>query len=403
MSALALTLGFGVAAHAASAPCANVEGAGSPEWSAECERAIAAENDARRRAALQFARAFVAVEHYNYNDALTDLDAAITADPDNPLYLHERAYVFGELSQYAAAIADLDRQIELQPKEPAAYRERAYARHYSGNLQGAYEDRAREAELQPADVDALLARAEAAMWLGRFDDARADGKRAAALAKSAGNDEGRKDATQFLEELARWQKTSPGDKAGSNCKTPNGVIPSDLIGDCTRAFFNAKDGAARAEALTTRSIGWRTIENKEGAVIEDLRVAVAFDPTNAARYTNLGYAYLSSSHSWAASREFDRALAIQRDWLALAGRAAARSNLKDPEGALADALASMDLKPNEPATWVLANLAFDRGDQENARQLYLTIYRMGSRDDRLIGRLKELGVADPAQALKDGT
>jgi tetratricopeptide (TPR) repeat protein len=405
LSILAMTLGFGIAAHAASAaPCG--EGAGSEEWRAVCDRAIEQETDPKRRAALRFGRAYVAVEQYNYNEALTDLNAAITADPDNPLYLHERAYVYGELSEYVAAIADLDRQIELQPKEPTAYRERAYARHFSGNLQGAYEDRARELELLPDSIEAILNRAEAAAWLGRFDDARTDAKRANARAIAAGDTDGIKKAEEYLESLARQEETSPGKDPGKRCDVSKGLDssgPRTLIGDCTRAFLDAKDGAAKAEALTSRSLAWKILASSQGHSTEDLRIAVAFDPKDPNRYTNLGFAYLSTSHSWAAKREFERALAIERTWLALAGRAAARANLNDPEGALADALASMEIKPNEAATWVLANHAFDCGEKDNARKLYLIIYSMGSRDERLIDRLKELGVTDPAQAVKDET
>jgi tetratricopeptide (TPR) repeat protein len=133
---------------------------------------------------------------------------------------------------------------------------------------------------------------------------------------------------------------------------------------------------------------------------EDMALARAFDPENARRYINLGYSYLQSNHSWAANREFERALAIERHPYALAGRAAARLNLGNKDGAMADAQASNELEPNEAATWVLADLAYERGNRDEARELYLLIYERGSRADHLVERLHELGVADPDAATR---
>ena len=74
-----------------------------------------------------------------------------------------------------------------------------------------------------------------------------------------------------------------------------------------------------------------------------------------------------------------------------------RLHIDDTAGAEADALASMKLKLNEAAAWVLGDIAYERGEKEKARGMYLAVYQMGSRDDRLIARLKELGVSDPAK------
>lgn len=402
ISLTAILLGFGIDARAATLePCAINGDVKSDAWRTQCDEAVAREADATKRAALLFGRAYGAIELYRYDDALTDLNAALSADPDNPRYLHERAYVYGELSEFPAAIADLDRQISLQPNEPTAFRERAYARRYVADLKGAYEDRARELELEPESASSLFARGQAAMWLGRFDDATADAMKAQKLAKSAGDERGSSEAAELLTRLGHWRDVSRGANPGSHCKMESLTKdkPSTRIGDCTRAFFEATTGSAKADALTTRHTAWLVLANSPDDSEEDLRIAVAFDPGNAERHINLGYSYLSNRHSWAARREFDRALAIDEHWLAFAGRGAARLNLNEIEGAIADARASMDLHPNEAAARLIGDIAFTKGDREGARSSYLIVYRLGSRDNGLIERLKELGVPDPAQAM----
>src|SRR5204863_7488234 len=163
----------------------------------------------------------------------------------------------------------------------------------------------------------------------------------------------------LLSHIALWRDTTRGADATKVCSEDLESDKSDrpkLIGDCSRAFLEAKTGVAKADALTSRSTAWLVAEDSQNESTGDLRLAQAFDPANAARYINLGYSYLTSSHSWAAKREFDRALALDKHWLALAGRAAARLNLGDKEGALADARASNELHPNnEAAAGVLAD------------------------------------------------
>ena len=136
--------------------------------------------------------------------------------------------------------------------------------------------------------------------------------------------------------------------------------------------------------------------------IVDTRIAAGLDPSPL-RFINLGYAYMSVEHSRAAIQEFNRVLDKGDNWMALAGRARARLNIDDAAGAEADALASMKLELNVAAAWVLGDLAFNRGEMEKARGMYLAVYRMGERDDDLIARLKKLGVSDPANGAQDAS
>lgn len=388
---------------AGPAPCDIPKDINTPEWTARCNKAIEREHDLKKRAVLHFGRAYAAIEKYRYDDALIDLDAAVTEDPDCTRCRHERAYLNGELGSYAQAIEDIEREIALSPDNADAYSERAYARKFSGDLAGAYRDRSRIVDLQPDSADALLARAEAAKWVGQFDVTRADAEQARTLAQKQGNTEAEATAKQALEELALWTTTSPGADPASRCVMRNLKTgdPTTLIGDCTQAFLDAPDGATKADALTTRSTAWTVLATSPDNAVVDSRVAAGLDPKNPERYINVGYGFLTSKHSWAANREFERALAIDRHWLALAGRAQARMNLEDPKGAKADALESMKMHPNEAAGWLLADLALAEGNRDVAKKLYLVVYQLGSRDDRLIEQLKQLGVDDPDKAVTD--
>ncbi|HEV7609674.1 MAG TPA: hypothetical protein VGO61_20230 [Steroidobacteraceae bacterium] len=375
----------------------------APEWLASCEAAIAGETDARKRAPLLFGRAYGAVERFRYDDALADLNTALATDPENTDYLRERAYVHGELSNFAQAIADLDLFIKQHPEEPSGYRERSFARHYYGDLKGSYDDRARVLELTPDSLQSLIARAEAALWLGRLDEATADATSAQSRAKTFNEAAAQSSASDLLSRINRWRDATHGSRAAQRCSKAAAIHKagsSKLIGDCSRAFFEASTGKDKADALSTRSIAWLVVANSETSATEDMKMALAFDPANVERHINLGYSYLSSSHSWAANREFERALAIEKHWLALAGRAAARVNLGDTDGALADALESQQLHPNEAAGSVLADIAYDKGERDRARVLYLEVYRLGSRSDQLLQRLSELGVPDPDKAIR---
>jgi len=393
---------LGAAAHADDTEACDLhQDFTQPQWRLACDTAIAQEADPGKRAAFLQARAYVAVEQYRYEDALGDLNGALAAYPDCADCLHERAYLNSELGEFAAAIVDLDHEIRLQPERAAAYRERAFARAFNGDLAGAYQDRVRSQELE-SSTSALQARGDAALWLGRFDDAAADFAQAEKLARDAGDEQARAHAAASREEVALWRASATDKKAAGRCVmrelTGDGRTAKRFIGDCTQAFLLAKDGAAKAEALTTRATFWAVFDGDWDRATLDSRVAVGLDPGNANLHVNLGFNYLQTSHSWAARREFDRAIALQRSCLALAGRAQARANLDDPDGAFADARASFEMEANPLALWVLGDLVYEKGDKDGARKFYLGAYKAGSRDDRLIARLKELGVDDPAKA-----
>jgi tetratricopeptide (TPR) repeat protein len=268
------------------------------------------------------------------------------------------------------------------------------ARHYQGNLEGAYADRDRITRMTPDDADARIGRAGDALWLGRFDQAAAD---LDAASSHAGSDEQRRRIERSRTLLRSWRTRSGAADPVAACVWPSNnhaLLRSGFIGDCTAAFLAEARPARRAEILTIRSLAWLSAQDSEAAT-EDRAIAAAFDPGNPDMHSNLGFAYLNAHHSWAALREFDRALSIRESWTALAGRAGAKYNLHDPQGAFADARRSFEIQPNEGALTVLGDLSQDRGDTAGAKLYWMGAYHLGDRDEGLIERLRSINVDHP--------
>lgn len=362
-----------------------------------CDAAIAAERDAKARSHMLVRRAYAYNEKQKYDEALKDLDLAVRLDPDNAIALHERGYTLNALGDYARGLADLDREAGLRPDTADVYRERAFSRHHLGDLAGAFADRGRVVALD-RNAESLLGRAEAAMWVGRFDEAAADMDAAEALARDARDEDVAADVRKLRERMALWTAGPRDAGAAARCDAAQDnsrFDQRDLIGDCTSAFLQASAPADRARFLATRSIAWLIARRDQSSATADNQIAAAVDPGNADWHSNLGFSYLQVRHSWAAVREFDRALAIRQSWMALAGRASARYNLGDKEGAFADAKASVEMQPNEVALIVLGDLSHDRKDDASARLYWMSAYRLGARDDGLTARLRSIGVDHP--------
>ncbi len=365
-----------------------------------CDAAISAATDLDAKASLLYTRAYNRVEVFDYDNALLDLGQVLALEPSHLSALHERAYIWNEMGEFENAEADLDTQVRLTPDRTSNYTERAYARFYQADFQGSYEDRVRAVDLKPSDGDAVLAMARAALWLGRFDDTRRHLVTAGNLAANTNNKDLRSSAEDLVKVLALWETATPGGAHADVCREAEKTFKFDqpnLIGNCTAAFLAAPDAKTKAEILTTRSLAWKYGVKDEYEGLGDMRAAVGLQPQNADWRSNLGFAYLDSRHSWAAEREFDRAIAVDRSFAALAGRASARFNQREYDGAFEDAKASFEIQPNEVALIVLGDLSMRKGDKAASKQYWMGAYHLGSRDDRLIERLKDVGVSDPAK------
>jgi hypothetical protein len=65
------------------------------------------------------------------------------------------------------------------------------------------------------------------------------------------------------------------------------------------------------------------------------------------------------------------------------------------EGAFEDAKASFEIQPNDASFMVLGDIMLKKNDRDAAKQMWMAAYHLGSRDDRLMVRLKEIGVTEP--------
>lgn len=379
--------------------CSTSNAKRGESWERACAAAIRLERDPARKAELHFRRAYVLNERQAYQMALADLNAACTIIPHHATYLHERAYTLNSLGRYQEALVDLNEEASLESQSSLVYQERALTRTRLGDWEGAYADRDRDSKLHPDSPTALIARARARLWLGQFDQARQDLKAAAALRTDSSSAEETRELEHVSALVDAWTHHSSDVDAAAKCSRANNnddYSQTTLIGDCTLAFLRAEASKDKADALTHRAVAWLVSRQSQHDATGDYEAAVALDPANPDRHTNLGFAYIQEAHSWAAVQEFDRSIAIRRTYTALAGRAEAQYNLGDKKLAFRAAKESFEIQPNELALWVLGDLAKDRGDDASAKLYWMGVYHLGSRDERLMESLRSVGVTDPA-------
>ena len=296
---------------------------------AACDAALAITSDPKTRSVQFQLRAYARNEDEDALNAIGDLDEAVRLDPDNATALHERAYTLNVLGRWEEALRDIEAQLKLQPGNLEAYQERAFAEFPLGRFQDLRDDWTRILDQHPQDVGALRSRGKSDMWLGRLDDARADFD-AADKAAQGDADELKRTAAE-REKLSLWRDVSPGQTPETNCAAADEAATKDqehayrephLVGDCSRAFLVGKTPKERAAALVVRAEAWIFLRNDEDdpAATEDTLIAVALEPDNPLRRSNLGFRYLGVHHSWAAIQQFDKSIAIQPAFYSYGGR-----------------------------------------------------------------------------------
>ena len=360
--AAAICCGDSFAAEA-TGPCAVPGDTKTAEWRNACDSAIVAEQDDALRGKLLFGRAYAAVEEYRYDDALNDLGAALVHGSNESALparacLHQRRAV--ELRRCHRGPRPPDRTAAKQCRRilRTGVRE-APQRRSRGRVPGSCPrrrtlgrcvrlDRARAPKPRCGSASSTPATADAAEIIKSTND-EAELKRASDL--------------QAAVELL----SAPGH---ANPYTMRSMTTKDAraqIADCTRAFLDARDGRAKAQALTSRSLGWQLIPDQNRAT-DDAAVAVGLDPNNPrplAR-TSAFSTSVPNTHGLvnACSRVRFRS---KRSPMALAGHAQALSNLGQPEAAFKEAMESFGIDGNEAATWFLADASFERGDLRSRR------------------------------------
>jgi tetratricopeptide (TPR) repeat protein len=365
-----------------------------------CDAAIAAEKDPKAKSVLLFRRAYredAAGDVKSYPKVFADLDEAIKLWPQNADALYERGYLDNEEGHWQDAEADLSASIAISPAEATGYEERALARFKLGKLDQMLVDDNMLVTLEPDKAENYTIRARAQMWNGKFDAARADIDKAVALA--AGDAEAVKTADDLRAALALWTNRSPAAPAAQACADAdkNNALGKDgTIGDCTRAFLDASTPNDKAHALTRRANAWRKGPRDMDASLDDYEMAATFFP-KAETLSNVGWAYIRLRNSALAIEAFDRSIALHADFYNYAGRATAKCNLRDYQGALDDIKQSMAIKPNDVALIVQGDVVYAQTKSyDQAKTFWLKAWDLGDRESALVERLKDAGVTPPA-------
>jgi len=387
------------AAHAGEPPdpdaCANYKVIKTGN-DAACDAAIAAETNPAEKSVLLYRRAYIIIDRQDfrtYPKAQDDLTEAIRLLPTNYFALRERAYLYNEYGRWADALKDIDAGIALKPQEFGGYQERSMTDLNLGNLAAYYDDNNTLVLLQPKKVSVLIMRAVAATWLGRFDDAKRDLDTAAA--QSPTDDEKDQIAAERDDISIMQHRSNQGASACTDAGAADPGQKPTFVGDCTEAFLKAGDAKTKADALTLRSLGWMAVSS-DWSARQDSIVAAGLAPGNGAMHSNLGFAWSRSGDYTAATREFDRSIALKPTAITYAGRGAAKLGLHNNDGAFADGKKSFEIKPNALALWVVGDAVFERSKSyDEAKSFWIGAWRLGSRDDRLIQRLKDAGVPIP--------
>jgi len=110
------------------------------------------------------------------NDGISDLDAAISANPDDFDKYIERAWAYNHLGLYGKARDDLNQAIRLNPGSAEAYAKRAWINISCGDNDSAVKDATRAIEIDPKNQDAYEARVVAYYSLGEVDRAVKDAR-----------------------------------------------------------------------------------------------------------------------------------------------------------------------------------------------------------------------------------
>lgn len=376
-------------------PClVQVEGVPSAEPPPDCASAIAAARSSKEKAILYFSWAYSLNEAGAALQSLPNLDTAIELEPDFVNALHERSYTRNDLGDYRGALADSNREIALVADSAASFKERSFAKEKLADFEGSLADLRHAAQLAGSSAGMAVGMARLLMWLGRYEEARQ------ALQPVALDEEVRK----LTDEIGRRLVYRPDDQEKDRCRMRaelnNRSFADKAAAACTWLFDRERDPKRRADYLTTRAIA-RNIALQDRAIsIPDYQVAAAIDSANPQRHFNLGSAYLSVNHSWAARNELDTALAsptirTQDRAMSLAARGQANFNLGEIEAAKKDIGASMAIQPTELALAIGGEIAFKEGDKSQAKAAWLGAYQMGMRGDYILEKLKSVGVDEP--------
>ncbi|MCX7994656.1 MAG: tetratricopeptide repeat protein [candidate division WOR-3 bacterium] len=267
-------------------------------------------------------RGILYAQNGRYEEALYDLNKAISLNPNLAETYNNRGYLFLTLMNYDRAIADFTQAIKLNKNKPEFYNNRGYAFFLTGDIEKALQDLEQACMLNRDYADAYLNRARCYLSLNRLDNALSDLSRAIKL-------------NPFLIDAYNLRAT-----VYTKLKKYQLAI-ADLS---TAIRINPN----LAELYNSRGILY-CYENKYKLAIADFDRAIELNPRDAKAYNNRGNAYASIGLLDKAIADFTRTLSIDSSYTdTYYNRAIAYFLIKEFEQALKDLMKYKSLGQQVP-------------------------------------------------------
>ena len=235
-----------------------------------------------------------------------------------------RAYAKNDLGDYKGAIKDQTIALEIKPNNEVAYLNRGLAKFNIGDIKGSLTDFNKSININPSHAIAFSNRGAGKQFLGDPQGALADYKMALKINPRSDNAYANRCMT----------KRSLGDAKGA-------------IADCNKAI---EINPQNASAYTNRGNAKGDLGDAEGAISDYIRT-IKISPNYPQPYMMLGIYKLQAKSYKESINFFNRAEKLGLgNVFVFNGRAWARYELKDYQGALLDTNKALELNPNDAAT-----------------------------------------------------
>ncbi len=305
------------------------------------------------------------IDNEDFDGALEVIEEAISLEPDNLSYQHERAATLFNLGDYDGALEGLDAVIEENPGEPTYYELRSAIFREMGDLSAALEEAQRAIKLGSTGVFGFVELGDSFMDTEEYEEAIKAYTQAINIEPNNQHIyRGR--ATAY--ELAGDYEAAVFDLEKAILLDPDEVGPYEQLADLYQWSIGDLDAAVEtwtevisvqpenAEAYSQRGAVLSDLGDLEGA-LDDILTAVRLQPEESSFHIQLAQTYGFLGEGDSALKEFQLAIDLNpNDFEAYYQRANSnRWELNDYNAALADYTKAIELNPE--ASWIYVDRA----------------------------------------------